>query len=91
MTEPPSRLAPVGPVTFDPQFLSLVSDGRRRLSISREYEDDPAVTFPVLLFVPDASKSDHEHIVLDDAAAEKLFEWLGAYFSEKRKYADGGG
>lgn len=60
----------------DPKTLIIFEKDNERLSVSLEYEDDISIPYPILLYVPDTRKPEHEHIHLTNEQAETLGRWL---------------
>ena len=69
----------------------ISTDGKERLSISLDYDEDPKDMFPVLLVVPETDKFDHHHLHLTLEGAKSLHAWLGDYLSSKEGDSDAEG
>jgi hypothetical protein len=60
-------------------------NGKERLSISLDYDEDPSQPFPVLLYIPNVAEFDHHHIHLTNENAAILHQWLGDYLKTLEK------
>jgi len=76
---------------YDPKvkLISTGDAGIERLSISLDYDDDPNITHPVMIYVPDVAEFEHHHIQLTDEEAMTMWTWLGEYFKSKQEKTNG--
>ena len=66
------------------KFNPKIKQFTENFGISRDYDTNPKLFFPVFLFTPDLKNTDeHFHIPLTKSQARKLRDWLNLYLKDR--------